>query len=158
MGSLIAIDPGSVSGALAVFPHGNGRDTYATDIAVVDKQVDAASLHHILIQIKPDACVIEKAQPFPKQGVTGVFNYGVAFGLIRGVLASHGVPVHYVSSPVWKKSLGLIGKDAEASREMAIRLYPGASKDLNLKRHHNRAEALLIGHWFLHYRGNPKKK
>ena len=149
---LIAIDPGALSGAYAAFRIGNGATV--ADLAVVDGQLDAASFAHLIMRIKPSVAVVEKVGAMPKQGVASTFKFGKACGLIEGVLASMGIPFHLVSPPVWKKPLGLIGKDKEAARALAIRLYPSV-RGLDRKKDQNRAEALLIGHWYRHHKGSP---
>ena len=150
---LIAIDPGAISGAFAAFADGRGVVAVG-DLAVVDGQLDAASFAHLLEAHKPGVAVIEKVGAMPGQGVASTFKFGKACGLIEGTLAALNIPFHLVSPPVWKKSLGLRGKDKEASRALAIRLYPSV-RGLDLKKHQNRAEALLIGHWYRHHKGHP---
>jgi len=46
----------------------------------------------------------------------------------------------------WKKSLGLTGKDKEASRQRALQLFP-AQAQLARKKDHHRAEAVLLAYW-----------
>jgi crossover junction endodeoxyribonuclease RuvC len=65
-----------------------------------------------------------------------------AYALWPLFLHSKGYPVEEVRPTVWKQKFNLIGKDKEASRQKALSLYPGA--DIGLKKHHDRAEALLI--------------
>lgn len=153
--TIIAIDPGALSGAYAAFRNGNGA--CVADLAVVDGQLDAASLAQLIVKLKPAVAVVERVGAMPKQGVASTFKFGQATGIIHGVLAAQGIPLHLVSPPVWKRPLGLIGKDKEAARALAIRLYPGV-RGLDRKKDQNRAEALLIGHWFRHHKGSPEKK
>jgi hypothetical protein len=58
-----------------------------------------------------------------------------------GLLAALQMPYTAVRPAVWKRALGL-GKDKEACRLGAMLLFPSA--DLRLKKHHGRAEALLL--------------
>jgi Holliday junction resolvasome RuvABC endonuclease subunit len=151
---LIAIDPGAISGAYALFA--NGKDTQVGDLSVVDRQVDAAAFARMIEQAKPAVAVVERVAAMPAQGVASTFRFGVAVGIIQGVLAAHNVPFHLVTPGVWKKSLGLLSTDKEASRALAIRLYPSV-RGLERKKDQGRAEALLIGHWFRHHRGDPTR-
>jgi crossover junction endodeoxyribonuclease RuvC len=146
---LIAIDPGAISGAVAVFPEGGSPSV--TDLPVVDGQVDAAQLARWLRGIDPKAAVVERVASMPRQGVSSTFKFGVAVGIIHGVLGSIGVPIHLVTPTQWKKGLSLIGTDKETARALAIRLYPGVV-GLERKKDHGRADALLLGHWFMHRR------
>ena len=48
----------------------------------------------------------------------------------------------------WKKYFGLVKTDKEASRQKALELFPAAARFLSLKKHHGRAEAILIAHYY----------
>jgi len=149
---VLAIDPGAISGAYAYF------DSHCTpivgDLPVVDGQLDGAHFDHMVRQWKPDAAVVERVASMPKQGVASTFKFGMAVGIIHGVLFCHRLPLHLVTPGVWKKHFKLSGTDKEAARALAIRLYP-AVQGLHLKKHHGRADALLIGDWFLDTRAKP---
>jgi crossover junction endodeoxyribonuclease RuvC len=133
---LIAIDPGSISGALAVFTDTAGP--IVDDLAVANKQVDAAYLAKLLRDTRPKAVVVERVHSMPGQGVASSFRFGVAYGLIQGVVMGAGVPLYLVTPNVWKK----------ATRALAIRLFPKV-EGLHLKKHQGRADALLLGHYFM---------
>eukprot|EP00798_Chlamydomonas_sp_ICE-L_P015945 gene15945-22079_t len=47
----------------------------------------------------------------------------------------------------WKADWDLVGKDKEESRLLAINVFPHFKDMLKLKKHHGRAEALLIAAW-----------
>jgi hypothetical protein len=85
--------------------------------------------------------LIEESQSMPGQGVRSMFTVGVGFGLWLGILAALQLPHTRVRPYVWKKALGL-SKDKEQARLRAQQLYPAA--DLRLRKHHGRAEALLL--------------
>ena len=55
--------------------------------------------------------------------------------------------LHYVTPREWKRHFNL-GPDKEQARALAIRLYPKL-RGLHLKKHQGRAEALLLGRYFL---------
>lgn len=140
-GAIAAIDPGAISGAIAIlFPDG---EVYVGDLAVVNGQLDAAALSRIVADMRVGCAVVEKVGAMPKQGLASTFKFGFACGAIQGVLVANGIPTHYVAPQVWKRHFNLIGKDKEASRQLAILRHPKVS-GMNLKRHQNRAEALLM--------------
>jgi crossover junction endodeoxyribonuclease RuvC len=143
---LIAIDPGSISGALAVFTDTAGP--IVDDLAVANKQVDAAYLAKLLRDTRPKAVVVERVHSMPGQGVASSFRFGVAYGLIQGVVMGAGVPLYLVTPNVWKKAMKLTGTDKDAARALAIRLFPKV-EGLHLKKHQGRADALLLGHYFM---------
>ena len=142
---LIAIDPGAISGAFALFA--DGRPVHVGDLAVVDGQLDAAALSRLLREMAVRVAVVERVGAMPAQGVASTWKFAFACGIIHGTLASCEIPINYVAPHSWKRHYNL-GKDKEKSRARAIELFP-AMKGLNLKRNHGRAEALLMGQWFL---------
>jgi len=144
-GAILAVDPGAVSGAVALStPAGN---LVVGDLAVVNRQIDPAAFSRVVRDMGVNTAVVEQVASMPKQGVASTWKFGFACGAIYGVLAACGVPVHYVTPSVWKRHHGLLGKDKEASRALAIKLHPGI-EGLHLKKHQGRAEALLILDWF----------
>jgi hypothetical protein len=88
--------------------------------------------------------VIEEAQAMPGQGTRSMFTIGLGMGVWLGILGALGLAHTRVRPVVWKQALKL-GKDKEAARLRAMQLFPRA--DLRLKKHHNRAEALLLAYW-----------
>jgi hypothetical protein len=91
---------------------------------------------------------IERASAMPAQGRTqgtaGMFNYGMGYGGILGVLEAFGIPYCEVQPRSWKAHFGL-GPEKVHAVELAERLFP--SQTLRTPRGrllHGRAEALLI--------------
>lgn len=142
---IVGIDPGAVSGAFALICEDGDIEVH--DFLLMDKQIDAAAFGRFVRMHSPFVAVVERVASMPKQGVVSTFKFGMAVGIIHGVLAANEVPTHLVAPGVWKKFFGLHGPDKEASRALAIRLYPGLA-GLERKRDQNRAEALLIARWF----------
>jgi len=54
---------------------------------------------------------------------------------------------HRIAPHKWKVAMGLKGKDKDASRALAMRLWPQLRDRLNLKKHDGRAEALLLAEY-----------
>ncbi len=75
------------------------------------------------------------------------FRVGVFYGQMVGVIAALGLPYVRAAPQSWKKTMGLTGKDKQASRLMAIEMFPNAAADLSRKRDHDRSEALLLAEW-----------
>lgn len=77
--------------------------------------------------------------------ITGTFYL---CGQIVGILATIGARYEIVNPQVWKRAMMPgAARDKDASRQMALQLFPGAMDLLKLKKHHNRAEALLLAEW-----------
>lgn len=95
----------------------------------------------------PRVAVVEIAGAMPGQGVSSTWKFARATGVVEGVLAGLGWPIHTVSPARWKRALGL-GKDKGASRAMAARLWPDMADRFARVRDDGRAEAALIAHWW----------
>ena len=139
---ILAIDPG-VNGAFAVL----GRQGEFVDMGELPrfaKLLNGVELAVIFSLHKPELAVIEKVASMPGQGVASTFTFGCAYGVCIGVATGLDVPVSFVTPGRWKTHFRLTGRPKDASRELAIRLYPGAARMLGLKKHHGRADALLM--------------
>ncbi len=141
---IIGVDPG-LAGAIAFyFPAQNA--VTVEDMPVAAGDVDAATLAARIAQMQPDVAIVELVASRPGQGVASVFKFGCGFGMVRGVIAASGVPLHLVSAAKWKRALGL-DADKEKSRALALRLWPGRSDLFGRKKDHGRAEAALLARY-----------
>ena len=147
---LMSIDPGAISGAYALFV--DGVPPLVGDLPVADGQVDAAELARMIREVQPAAALVEFVRSMPKQGVASTFKFGMALGLIHGAILANGVPLHQVVPGTWKRHFKLTGTDKDAARALAIRLYPSVA-GLHRKKDQGRADALLMGRWFLEKNG-----
>lgn len=148
----IGIDPG-LTGAVGVLQDGEFRSLFDIPTTLkgsgsVKQEVDPSGLRRMLGERMTDGefceIALERVSAMPGQGSSSVFSFGDTFGCCRSVGALSGVSVVMVTPGVWKKHFGL-GRDKEESRALAVRLFPKA--ELHLKKHADRAEALLIGRW-----------
>jgi crossover junction endodeoxyribonuclease RuvC len=147
---IIGIDPG-LSGAVAVLtPDGTLEALCDVPTLVLStsrgtrQEYDAGGMVALL---QPYAgpqthVVIEEAQAMPGQGTRSMCTIGLGFGVWLGILATLGLAHTRVRPGVWKRALGLT-RDKEQARWRAMQLFPSA--DLRHKKHHGRAEALLLG-------------
>ena len=159
---LIGIDPG-VSGALSVYEH--KKLIEVLDMPTMSegkknkKQINSAQLS---LEIKKrvngsdeNAVVIEHVTAMPGQGVTSMFNFGQSFGVIKGICSALNLPVYFVRPVKWKKHFNLIGSSKDASRTRAIEMFPSFSDNMARKKDANKADAILIGRYFLdHFNNN----
>lgn len=149
----IGIDPG-LSGAVGVLR--DGVFVAVEDMPIVIKggsgvvknEVDPAGLITLLRRCVPAeeaVCVaLERVNAMPGQGVSSVFSLGDSFGSARASIAGCRFETVYIAPAQWKKHFKLTS-DKEQSRALAIRMFPAAP--LNLKKHSDRAEALLMARW-----------
>ena len=80
----------------------------------------------------------------PGQGVSSMFRFGESVGVVLGVLGALQMPVRWVTPQRWKKAAGIVGKDKDAARSLAIQLHPEIAGMLTRKKDHNRGESILI--------------
>ena len=158
---VFGIDPG-VSGALSIYE--NKKLKEVIDMPTMSegkknkKQINAAQLS---LEIKQringsseTAVVIEHVTAMPGQGVTSMFNFGQSFGVIKGICSALTLPIYFVRPVKWKKHFNLIGSSKDASRTKAIELFPSFSNDMAKKKDANKADAILIGRYFLDHLNN----
>lgn len=143
---IIGIDPGN-TGAIVMLDE-TGAVVEIHDMPLMangtKQQVNPAELRNILSPwaAHVEMAYLEKVGAMPGQGVASMFNFGMGFGVIQGVIAALGIPVKLVAPQSWKKRAGLIGKDKDNARTLAQQLYPSAP--LGRKKDIGRADAILI--------------
>jgi hypothetical protein len=160
--TIIGIDPG-VTGAIAWISDDRGVCIWDTPtLRTLDKKgkirtlYDAVRMGGLLRDMKArEYCAyIEKVVAMPRMkdgkpmtmGATSMLGYGYGYGLWIMALTMLEIPYTEVHPATWKARamMGMPkGKDADILR--AQQLYPTA--DIKLKKHHGRADALLIAHY-----------
>jgi hypothetical protein len=137
----MGVDPGQ-EGALA-WVGMDGRLREVEDMPLMGKVVNGSMLSKLAQAYETDVAVVEQVASRPEQGRASIFNFGMNYGIVLGVLAALEIPVYHMTPTVWKKHLHL-SKDKEMSRRMAVDRWPGHVDRFALKKHENRAEAALI--------------
>lgn len=151
---IIGIDPG-VSGAAAIIGE-NGAMLAITDMPtvlankssnrqMVNAYALAATLREWMSTHGPCVAITENVNTMPEQGIASSGAFMKSYGMILGVVAALGISMEIVSPQRWKKHFAL-SRDKDSARELAQRMFPAAP--LNLKKHHNRAEALLLAKYY----------
>lgn len=138
---IMGVDPG-LSGAIAFYNPKFANLIAAYDLPVIGKEINAAELFDIIDSFKPVAAIIESVHAMPKQGVSSSFNFGMSYGVVRGVVSASKIRTHLVAPTKWKKYFSL-SSDKDASRALAIRYWPD-SPHFRRKKDHGRAEAALL--------------
>ena len=87
-------------------------------------RVDAAALSRFLEDYDCGHAYIEAVHSMPGQGVSSVYTFGHAAGVLEGVMAAMRIPYTLVTPQAWKRRAGLIGTDKDAARSRAIQLWP----------------------------------
>lgn len=142
------VDPG-LTGAI-VFLSPDGELLAVVDMPTLTsttgrREVNAAGLAD-LMRCHPDATVtVERVGPRPGEGAVGAFAFGHGFGTVLAVLATLGHPVRLVQPAVWKRWAGIpAGAPKDAAVAVAARMVPQAAQHMTLKKHHGRADAVLL--------------
>ena len=125
----IGIDPG-LSGAVVVLQDDLPTEWYRMPTMKTGSanRVNAAALAAIIrrsiFDDEETRAYVELVSSMPGQGVASMFSFGHSAGVIQGVLGAYRMPVKMVTPQSWKKRAGLIGKDKESSRTLAIQMWP----------------------------------
>ena len=131
----LGIDPGK-TGAMAVLDKG-GEFVEVVDFEEVLPRIR-------LLASEATCAYLEKVHSMRGQGVSSTFSFGENFGWWQGILQALEIPYKLISPQDWQK--GLVPKKEKKSEkpglEVARAVFPMAP--LDLKKHHNRADALLI--------------
>jgi Holliday junction resolvasome RuvABC endonuclease subunit len=151
---VLGIDPGA-SGAIALI------DTALSELVVRDMptvavtnpsgikksskrlHISDAGLADLIAAWAPEEAWLERVHAMPRQGVTSSFTFGMAYGLVRGVLAALRVRYFVVTPNEWKRSFRL-GADKGEARLMAARMFPTDAQLFSRVRDDGRAEAALL--------------
>lgn len=143
---VLGVDPGQ-DGGLALFET-LGDTIDAHDMPVIrlkhgGSQINEAQLASLVRDLAPDVCWIERVHSMPRQGVASSFKFGLAYGLVRGVVSALGVPVVLVTPQEWKREFRLTA-DKQQARVLISRMFPKQATLFSRVRDDGRAEAALI--------------
>ena len=147
LSTVIAFDPG-LNGAWALLAF-NGDFLEAGDLPRWENMLNGIEIAKLLWQLNPKQAVIERVHSMPKQGVASAFTFGAAYGMLIGLSCSNSLPIAYVTPQKWKSHFRLAGRNKEHSVQRAIQIYPGAADFLTLKKHHGRADAILLARYWV---------
>lgn len=147
---VLGIDPGQ-TGAVAVYD--GERIEAVFDMPTMPRlhgkgnQVDPYALTTVLIDLRAGrraSAIIEAVSAMPGQGVSSTFHFGESLGVVLGVLGALQVPVRMVTPARWKRAAGILGRDKDAARTLAIQHHPEVADQLTRKKDIGRADAVCI--------------
>ena len=137
----IGIDPGMNGGIAAINTigqvlHIDRMPATERDILTSLEAIDA--IQHA-VRDYGRACVIERAQAMPGQGVVSMFTYGRGYGALLMALTALGIRFDEITSPVWQTVMRCRSKgNKNVTKRRAQQLFP------SVKVTHAIADALLI--------------
>ena len=149
---LCGIDPG-LSGALAIF-HPEKGTLVLIDMPTVEVKVGASKkrrvsepmLAELLRPYGIEHAALEQVSAMPGQGVSSMFQFGLSYGAIRGVLAGLRIPITSVTPAKWMRDLKLNG-GKDGSRQRASELFPAYAASFSRVKDNGRSDAALLAYW-----------
>jgi crossover junction endodeoxyribonuclease RuvC len=148
---ILALDLG-VTGACVICHDGVPADFFdmpcLNDGPAGRRSINAPLLAQLVFESHASAAFVEAVGPRPGEGAVGAFAFGRAKGLVEGTLATARIPLTWITSPTWKRIVGIPpGKEGakDAARSEAIRRWPDKAAWFARVKDHGRAEACLIG-------------
>lgn len=109
------------------------------------RAVNGVLLSDIIVKTGAAKAFVEFVGARPGEGATGAFAFGRSRGVVEGVLGAHGITTSFITPASWKRTVGLAaGKDKDASRSLAIQLWPKHADKLARVKDDGRAESALI--------------
>ena len=153
---IIGVDPGA-AGAIAILED-NGKLVHVFDMPSVEVIVGGKAKRRVspemlaaelrLYSDQGAVAYVEQVGAMPGQGVSSMFAFGQAFGIVLGVLAGLAIPTQTVTPGKWKKDMKLNqGKDA--ARAKAAQIWPAHAGEFKRVKDDGRAESALIACWGL---------
>lgn len=137
---VVGVDPG-LTGGLAHMIDGVLADV--VPMPVLAKRAQGNDIACLLRQWNPDVVVVEDLHAMPR-GAIASFSLGWSCGVVVAVVQTLQHPLVRMRASEWKKIMGLIGKDKDASRLLATELWPNQADKFKRKKDDGLAEAALI--------------
>lgn len=165
MSRMLGIDPGSASPSGAVYQVLNGAKgaiIHAFDIPMIgeenERRVDVLAFVDLIQTWGISHATIERVNAMPSipdeqtglrrvMGTASMFRFAAAYGDLRTTIRCCGFEPRFVMPASWKRFYGLRGPDKEASRMLALELWPRMAELLKRKMDEGRAEAMLIARY-----------
>lgn len=150
MTRILGCDPG-LTGAVALYDDDLDalivRDAPTVQVSVgrskARKVYQDAEYARIIRELAPDVVAIEQVNGIKGQSASASFSFGAGYGLLRGIVAALGLPVHFIPPQTWRARLRVpSGKDG--SRLRAGQLFPRYANLFVLVKYDGRADAALI--------------
>jgi crossover junction endodeoxyribonuclease RuvC len=145
---IIGVDVGAL-GAFALYV--DGKLDRVVDMPVVEvvrggkakRQVSAQGVAATIKELAPTHAFVEKVGAMPNQGVSSMFAFGRAAGIIEGALSALSVPVTYITPQTWMKATGC-GKGKDAIRHRCMELHPDDQHLFARVKDSGRSDATMI--------------
>ena len=148
---ILGIDPG-LTGALALFEPSVAALHSILDMpthvlkrgAGTKRELDLKTLSDFLVKHRGviHHAYLEWVGPMPKQGVSGVYQFGRGVGQLEGMLSALAIQVTYLTPQKWQAK-GRVRSGKDGSVKKAREIFPERAEWFS-KTKHGRADAALI--------------
>ncbi len=108
--------------------------------------ISAQGVAAAIKELNPTHAIVEKVGAMPNQGVTSMFAFGRAAGLIEGALAALSVPITFVTPQAWMKATQC-GKGKDAIRHRCMELHPEHQQLFARVKDSGRSDATMIAYY-----------
>lgn len=151
---ITSIDPG-FGGALAQFQYasmlGHLSLLWVVDMPTTETKVGRKKQKHVDLKearalvLQSSLVAVEAVHAAPGQGVSSMYRFGFYTGALHGLCAGLQIPVDTVPPKTWLANAHC-AKSADSVMSRARELFPASEDRLKLKKHKDRAAAILIGY------------
>lgn len=107
------------------------------------REIDTVALAAL---VAGDCAFVEQVGAMPGQGVSAVFAFGKAYGIVLGIIAAKQISVTLVSPRRWKAALA-VPAEKDGARARASQLMPAEAHRWTRVKDDGRAEAALIARY-----------
>jgi crossover junction endodeoxyribonuclease RuvC len=150
MRGVIGLDPGAAGAIAGLDEHGRLlwiEDTPATVETNGRSATNAPLLAAIIAKSHARIAYCEFVSARPTDAKVAAFAFGRARGVIEGVCGALGVPIVFITPPVWKRLADIPpgAENKDLARTRAIAKWPAHAELFARKCDVDRAEACLIG-------------
>ena len=140
MSIYLGIDPGK-KGAIALL------DSETRRVTCHDMPGTTQELHDLIAGLPIiKRCALEKLFTGPKMGRVTLCTMFMDLGILKGALMWRDIPFREIQPSKWKAALGL-SSNKNASREMAMQMFPDDADQFKRVKDDGRAEAALLAYW-----------
>lgn len=149
MSRILGIDPGASGALVCLCTDTQKLEIFDTPTVTIKRgtrqvrQVNAYLLTEIVRELRADRAVVEAVHAMPGQGVSSMFAFGRALGVIEGVLAGLNVPITLVPPAEWTKVMRVKG-GKDGARNRAMEIYPLYAGQFARVKDDGRADATLL--------------
>jgi crossover junction endodeoxyribonuclease RuvC len=146
-----AIDPGA-KGALAFIDTSDLTlvvwDTPTFKIKsgrTVKTKIDSVNFAEMIRTAAPDVMYVERVGAMPGQGVTSMFNFGFAAGILEGLCAMAGIRMEYRRPQEWQQT-ARVPRGKDGSRARASQLFPKHAMLFSRVKDDGRSDAVCLAY------------